>query len=714
MNRITNDFSIRMQQILKYLLRQESAVPVRNLAEQMGISKRTVQRELESIDRPLKKYGITFRSKVGSGVWLEGYPEDKAALLSELEAEDGLDVTDRQERRKRLILEILKDKNVKKLYYYGEMFGVSEATVSSDLEAVEGWLSGFGLKVVRKPGLGTSIDGTEGAFRQALRAFIDENINSGLVNDLYQNYTSGEGQEWERVRPVLKLARDKSEKNIYRVLDEETMRRVVSCIQKIQDKRLQNLTENSYTGLVIHVTIAMNRIMGQELMESNPELLDGMEQDEEFALASEIVRRLEAEFGVEIPKDETAYICLHIKGAKVQQYELDGTAGEQILDYRELVDTVNEMIDCYDPDSAYALKQDEEFVVQGLIAHLQPTLVRLKNHMKIKNPLLGHIKKEYADIYERCREVARVLERRYGYQVPEEEVGFLAVHFGAAMVRLENRRESKRKVHIGVVCASGIGISRLMVSKMNRQFLDRAEITAHGTGDLSPYVLEQLDFLVSTLPIREELETLTVSPLLTEEEMEQIEKRVRFYERMPEKKIERNEFTRQLEQVNYVAVQIKTMIQEMGYLLVSPDISFEELLVAVSELLSPYNDRRLKIQEDLRRRKELGTQVFPDFGFALLHCKTGGVSRPSFSVCRAKGLVPFEQPYFQMVGVVIVMLMPADEHLRENREILGFLSEMLVEEPEFLDTLSVGGREEIQAVLSKYLKRFFNQYLDRV
>ena len=58
-----------------------------------------------------------------------------------------------------------------------------------------------------------------------------------------RNYTLGEGREWERVKPVLKLARDKSEKNVYRVLDEETMRRVISCIQKIQDKRLQNLTE---------------------------------------------------------------------------------------------------------------------------------------------------------------------------------------------------------------------------------------------------------------------------------------------------------------------------------------------------------------------------------------------------------------------------------------------------------------------------------------
>lgn len=713
MGTITADFSSRMQQILKILLKQEGPVPVKALAEQMGISKRTVQRELESVGRPLKRHGLEFCSKAGSGVWLDGSDEDKKALLSQLEAEDSLDVTDKSERRKRLILEILRDKTVKKLYYYSDLFGVSEATVSSDLESVEGWLAGFGLKVVRKPGLGISIEGGEGNFRQALRAFIDENINSSMIQELYQNAKQQE-EETGQARQVMAMVRDKSEKNIYRVLDESMMKRVVSSIQRVKDKRLQNLTENSYTGLVIHVTIAVNRILNQEIMEENPELLETIEKEEDFLLAGEIVRQLEAEFQVRIPKVETAYICLHIKGSKVQQYEVEGVSREMIQEYRELLDVVNEMIDRYDPDVAYALKQDEEFVVQGLIAHLQPTLVRLSNHMMIQNPLLEHIKTEYRDIYRRCEGVAKVLEERYGYEVPEAEIGFLAIHFGAAMVRLENRRENKRKVCIGVVCASGIGISRLMVSKLSHHFLDRAEITAYGRFDLTPYVMEKLDFLVSTLPIKEDIETLFVGPLLTDSEMEKIEKRVRYYERMPKKPTEENEFTRQLEQVNFMAMQIKTMIKEMGYLLVSPSICFQELLVAISEMLSPYHDRRRQIQEELVRREKLGTQVFVDFGFALLHTKTKGVVKPSFSVCLTKGFVPFKDPYFQGIGTVIVMLLPDDEHVNENREILGFLSETLVEEDEFVDSIERGNKEEIQAMLSKYLKKFFNQYLDRV
>ena len=703
---MVSDFSSRMQQILKILLKQDGVMSVGALAEQMNISKRTVQRELEYVERPLKKYHLKFCSKTGTGVWLEGEDSDKNALLAMLEAEDSLDVSDKNQRRKRLILEILKDKEVKKLYYYANLFGVSEATVSSDLESAEGWLAGFGLKVMRKQGLGVGIEGSEGGFRQALSAFINENINTGLVQSIYENE--------DKEETILKLAADNDEKNIYNVLDNGIMKRVIDAVNRLNDRRIMNLTENSYRGLIIHVTIAVNRIMKQEIMEENPDLLDHIAKDEDYQLARGIVKALEQEFSVSIPEVEAAYICLHIQGAKIQQIEADDNARAVIDGYRELLDTVNEMIDRYDSDQAYALKQDEEFVVQGLIAHLQPTLVRLANHMKIQNPLLDHIKTEYKDIYKRCEEVAKVIEERYGYKVPDTEIGFLAIHFGAAMVRLENRRESVRKVYIGVVCASGIGISRLMMSKLKRQFMERAEISAYGSCDLTPYVLDRMDFLVSTLPLKESIETIFVSPLLSQEEMEHIEKRVRFYERMPAKKREQDAFTMQLEQVNYMAVQIKSLIQEMGYMLVSPDISFQEVVAAVSEMMSPYNDRRWLIREDLKRRERLGSQVYPDFGFALLHTRTGGVVKPSFSLCRTKGNVPFADPYFQGVNLVIVMLLPDDEHRKENQEMLGFLSGTLVEDFDFLETLATGEKEEVQAALSRYLKRFFNQYLDKI
>ena len=69
----------------------------------------------------------------------------------------------------------------------------------------------------------------------------------------------------------------------------------------------------------------------------------------------------------------------------------------------------------------------QEFVVHGLAAHLQPTLVRLANNMKIENPLLDQIKRDYAAIFERCRSVAEVIEEHYGYPVPEPELSLIHI-----------------------------------------------------------------------------------------------------------------------------------------------------------------------------------------------------------------------------------------------------------------------------------------------
>lgn len=700
---VQTDFTPRMQQILLALLQEKEAISVGTLAQKIQVSKRTVQRELEYLPKSLKKYNIQFASKTGTGVWLEGEAPDKEHLRLMLEQDDTPDSSNRAERRKRLVLEILKDKTLKKLYYYSELFAVSEATVSVDLESVEGWFDSYGLRIVRKPGYGVFIEGSEKDFRSALRAFIDENLNSQMIRDMYA----------EREQDIFRFVGEKHEKNIYHILDQDILKRVTASILRISDKRVRNLTENSYMGLVIHVTIAVNRILASEIIEENATLLESLQQDSDYELAEKIAGELSSEFAIVIPEIEKVYICLHIKGAKVQQIELDEDSKKDLSESRQLWEVVNEMIDCYDKEIAYLLKQDEEFVIEGLIAHLRPTLVRLANGMKIQNPLLEQIKTQYREIYERCVLVAQVIERQYGYQVPEAEIGFLAIHFGAAQVRLESRRESKRKVELGIVCASGIGISRLLSSKIQQYFAGRVEIDTYGMIDLTPYVLEKKDFFVSTMPIKEQADVLYVSPLLSQEDLDKIQDKVSRYEYTPREK-KNQEFTRQLDQVNYMAVQIKTIIAQMGYLKVKSEITLEELLVAISQEETAYEERQLMIREDLLKRESINTQVFPDFGFALLHARTRGVMKPSFAVCLTRGKEVYTDPYFQGISAVVVMLLPVDEHVKENSAILGYLSEKLVEEDAFLNTISKGEKEEIRELLEVYLKQFFDQYLDKM
>ncbi len=698
------NFTPRLRQILLILLKEEQIISVKKLADEIKVSKRTVQRELEYVGSSLNQYHVSLQTKTGTGIWLQGSKEDKDSLFDLLKEEDTADSGDKDNRRRRLILEILRDRTPKKLYYYANIFDVSEATISNDMEAIESWFHQFNLSIIRRQGYGVALEGSEKDYRLAVRKFVDENTDNKLIKSFTE----------ENERNIIDILKDKEGPNIYSLLNNEILNRVSICFQSIRDKRLTRLTENSYIGLILHVTIAVNRILQQEIIEPNDELLEKLVKNEDYNLATHIASSLEEEFQIDIPDIEIAYILLHIKGSKLQYIDSEELETENEREKQEILSFINDMIEAYDEEIAYDLKLDEEFIT-GLLTHLQPTFVRLRNNMIITNPLLSQIKETYPVIFEKSQKVGKLITQRYGFRVPEEEIGFLAMHFGAACVRMENNRESKRRVDIGIVCASGIGISRLMHSKLKKFLKDSAELVTYGKEDLTPLQLKKMDFLISSINLDEiDADVVRVSPLLLENDLERIEAKVRVYAKTPKNTQIENDFTSQLEKVNYTATQIKYIINEFECMKVSSRISFDELLVAITERLSPYNEKRIIIQEDIKRREKIASQIIPEYDFALLHSRTKGVVRPCFSVCLTKELGEFVEPYFQKIRAIIIMLIPEDEHLEENTSLMGYLSSKLVESNDFLNTIFTGDKENIRTYLTVELKRYFSQYLDRV
>ncbi len=138
----------------------------------------------------------------------------------------------------------------------------------------------------------------------------------------------------------------------------------------------------------------------------------------------------------------------------------------------------------------------------------------------------------------------------------------------------------------------------------------------------------------------------------------------------------------------------------MEFFKVDNHITFDELLIAIGEKLSPYSDRRELIRRDILRREQISSQVFAEFGFALFHTRTRGVIRPGFSVCMTKDLGAFRDEYFKGISAAFIMLAPEDENAALNTEILGSISSMLVEEYGFMDIVRRGDREEIRDALA--------------
>src|SRR5699024_12871995 len=74
-------------------------------------------------------------------------------------------------------------------------------------------------------------------------------------------------------------------------------------------------------------------------------------------------------------------------------------------------------------------------LLKDLVAHLQPAIYRLKQQMSIKNPMVDQIKRDYPDLFALIK--SGVQETFPDIDFPDEEIGYLVLHFGSALLQKE-------------------------------------------------------------------------------------------------------------------------------------------------------------------------------------------------------------------------------------------------------------------------------------
>ena len=696
------EFTPRIQQILRIMLNSRGPVNKQDIADDIGVSKRTVQREFEYLELCIKKYGLKLENHKGKGVEIKGNPETIEKLREDLGDQQYPDAADRDGRRRRLLFELLRDRTPHKLFYYSQMLGVSEATAGNDMDALYPWLEESRLGIVKRPGYGVILEGDERDYRDAMRRFIEETAGQSDA------YSSGDITGEIFAEALL----DAADSGIYSLLEGDTVRRVDKVLRGLNEPKILQLADSAYAGLVIHISIVIERLQQGAALKSVPPEMGNLEFWDDYDLAVRILEAMEKEFEISIPRGELSYVLLHIRGAKMaytgEEQEFPADLGDD-----RLLPMIDRMIDVYNKDIANELKEDEEFL-RGLLVHLRPVLVRLSTGLRIHNPILEDIKEEYADIFEACRRAAQVITEETGYEVNEEEVGFLAMHFGAAQERVRENKQYTRKVNIGIVCASGFGVARLMMTRLKDKLGDKAILKAYGKGEINKYVITGTDFFVSTMNLDQlPVDYLQVSPLIPPKDLYKIEYKLEDYSHIRRDTTE-TPFNRRLDEAYFLIREIKSIIRRYKRMETSENIRFRELLQFMTMQVTDSLHAAAALRDGIEERERLNSQIFPELGIVLLHCRSGAVREPVFISCTPRGTGNFKDPYFKGIRAALLMVMPVDDDRKMHMEVLGSISGSMVTNPYFLKTIKTGREDEIRAELARELKCFFFDYLDRV
>ena len=241
----------------------------------------------------------------------------------------------------------------------------------------------------------------------------------------------------------------------------------------------------------------MERIRTGHAIESS----DGMQADlpeRILEVASHIAVQIENMTGVAFPLPEVCYIAMHLNGK--QMYRANAmTSDENLVIPQEVNRIVSDMIEhIYE---AFRIDfRDNLELRMGLCMHMVPLLARIKSGMRMKNPILQDIKREYPLAYEMATQACSVLQDVSPNPIKEDEIGYIAVSFALALERQKAKEWAPKNILI--VCASGKGSAQLLAYRYQQKFgknLGRVQ-TCDVIG-LRSVNFSKIDYVFSTVPI---------------------------------------------------------------------------------------------------------------------------------------------------------------------------------------------------------------------
>ncbi|MFD0051246.1 BglG family transcription antiterminator [Actinomycetes bacterium NPDC127524] len=469
----------RMTSILRELLKAETFVTSEYLAQVLTVTSRTIRSDIKELEAIVADYGASIKSIRGTGYQLDIHDDQYFRQLlnkigeQEKDKYDGIPTLP-EDRVRYIIKRLLLAEGYIKLDEIAEELFISRSTLQNNLKNVKNVFQRYGITLVKRPNYGLKVSGDE--FK--LRLCISDHLFEKFKNDIELAY---------------------SDLPIYTKEDLNFIRKVI--LNQINSNNI-SLSDIGLNNLLIHIVIAFQRIKSGKYVTLYCNDLLELKKEKQHQVAEEIVKEIERELNVRFPEQEVAYITIHLLGTKmVTEMQLYESTFHGLMDIQ--IDTVvNKMLKKIDHELILGIKEDKELFV-AICLHLKPAIHRFHFGINLANPLLEDIKASYPVAFQAAVIAGTVLKQELKIDINENEMGYLALHFGAA---IENAKKAEKAKRCLIVCASGVGSARLLVSKIRSKFGDKIEIV--GTTDyykLHLISLHAIDFIISTIHIPNDL-----------------------------------------------------------------------------------------------------------------------------------------------------------------------------------------------------------------
>ena len=481
--------SDRMSKIIKELNNsKKSYINSIELADMLGVSSRTVKRDLKEISEILKDNGAEveatnqrYRLIINDDELFSQFINENISSLAE--------VSGKKSDKVNGILELLlsnlyinQDKIADELY-------ISRSSINKVMMDVKNILSEYKITIQNKPHYGYILEGNEIDIRNCMVRFLTQRKedNSILISNRLVGF---------------------KEEDYYNLLEE-----IKNIFKDLKIRK--NDIEINYITRYIVISIFRVKYNCEIVLDDNINIsLD----NSVISASKTIAKKIKERFKVEFTFEDILYISYIIGNNHIEIKELDdsGISVEQMV-----IHAIDKIKNEYDIDFFR-----DGTLLKGLINHLYTSYSRYCLNVTLDNPLINLIKSKYIEAYNYSILFSKVFKEEYGISMTEEDIGYIALHFAASLERYIMNNSLKAII----VCSSGVGTAELLKTRITKKFQNIAIKGVYPAYILDSLELSDIDLIISTVNLEGvnlEKEVINVSPLLTDEDEEKINEHVK-------------------------------------------------------------------------------------------------------------------------------------------------------------------------------------------
>ena len=463
----------RCKSILQMLLNQNSYLQPAQIAEILKVSKRSIYYDIYRINDWLSSYKISELETVrGKGILLSDL--QKAAIEEALQdsSQEETYIYSPMERIPIIYCSILSKEKPIYIEQLMEYCDVSRNTVFNDLKVMETQLLNYDLKLRYEAKTGYYIAGDEIKIRAVFISYF---------NKLQVLYKRGNLKFFSR----------------------EKIKVTLDTLKKIE----KTLKIRYVEGILLSLAALFPIIERSEVTLDFADLkFDEIQSTLEYQLIDHYFETLK--------ECEKIYLCLHLLGSRIT------VSSDDIFDVRPnqaVYETTKALVTEFEKVACVQFG-DREKLEQALFVHINASLYRYQYGIQIGDEMCEDIMREYPDLFELTKLASGYLEQQVGLPIPDSEIAYLALHFGA---HLAIPKTSETALRILIVCVNGVSTGN-MIRREIQKLLPDAKIVGVESVTMVKNAQNQCDIIISTVKMKSVVPVIQVHPIITKQDRQTI------------------------------------------------------------------------------------------------------------------------------------------------------------------------------------------------